>query len=973
MRTFLWCLGLLLGLAACGIAALPLVIDKDAIRDIVQARVQARFGQDLTIEHGLSLRLLPTPVLSLHDVRWTTTLESGAPIELEAPRVDLHLSLLPLLQGRIGIERLTVQRPDLELGQLAPLDLLRSLADTIARTDDVDRVTIEDGQIRAPLALNVGDVPGNNEAQSENADLAERQFLLDSIVGDLWLDRATGAIEARMSGALAGQQLDAEVSSVLRVAPGVPIPFRGRLRASGDRLDMRFSGSATAQPSGLGAELDLDGRAPDLAALVVLLEPLLDDSWAAADFPTVDTRLKAHFSMDPAGWRLSDMALALAGTSMTGSLGRAWSDGGLSVDLEAARPDLAAGAPLRHIQAGPIGRALAAIPAQGTLRVTDLAWGGQTLREVKTGFAWTPNGTLTLEGMSATLPGNSRLDLAGTLKDRQLQGRVTLATADLPALLDWQGLKLPGLPEGRLRIASIEGAIEADSEHAVVEGARLRLDAAQGSGRLEWRFGQPGTLNLQAALDRLDFAFYRSLLQSAPAGFGLDLSIDRASLDSIGLGRVHLVIDGIKGQQELSALTIEDAAGLHLAIGTPEADGAQAVSLAVDRPARLAAAFGRDRLADLLVRASALAFRGSLRQDGGAIRLTLAGGQSSSGPAGWQADISAEADALADLGRARLNLALRAPTAAILLDEFGAPVAALGPGNVLATAPLEANLAVTPSETGSGRSLETSLTLGPMTEPTRLVSHAPLRLEEDDQGRLTVTGGLDLVDLGPAGPQMLRLAAASTSLPTGPAAAWLGSWPTSTLTVDWEDLPVLALGLDGVASIKTLRLGPEGLAIEGMDVPLMEGRLGGGFQVTPDDGAGLALAADLRLRAVEARSLLASADLTEALAGRIDLDMSLKAKGPTLAALVASTEGKGHVDGVDGTLLLGPEAPVSYGGLVGGILLNRGILSLQEGGLALGGEPPLPLSARIDLPAWLLDLKLGDREVSGTPRSAYLQ
>lgn len=971
MRPFLWFLCLLLGLAACAIAALPLVIDEDAVREVVQERIQARFGQDLTIEHGLSLRLLPTPVLSLHDVRWTTTLESGVPIELAAPRADLHLSLLPLLQGQIGIERLTLEQPDLELGQLAPLDMLRSLADTIARTDDIGLVTIEDGQIRAPLALNIGGLTGS-DAKGGDADLAERQFLLDSIAAELRLDRTTGTVEGRMSAALAGQRLDAEVSSVLRVAADVPLPFRGRLRAAGDRLDMRFNGSATTQPSGLGAEIDLDGRAPDLSALVRLVEPLLDDSWGSAAFPAVDTRLKTHFSMDPAGWRLSDMALSLAGTSISGSLGRSWSDGVLQVDLEAARPDLAAGAPLRGIQAGPIGRALAAMPAHGSLRLTDLAWAGRTLREVKTGFAWAPDGTLTLEGMSATLPGNSRLDLAGTLKQGRLQGRVTLATADLPTLLDWQGLKLPGLPEGRLRLASIEGAIDADADHVVVAGARLRLDAAQGSGRLEWRPGQPAALDLQATLDRLDLAFYRSLLRSPPANVALDLSIDRASLDSIGLGRVHLAADSADGRQRLQALTVGDAAGLHLTIGTPDPEGSQDVSLTIDQPARLASTLGRDRLSDLLVRAGALAFRGTLHQAEGAMRLALTGGPARADAAGWRADVTAEAAFLADLAHARLALVLHAPGAAAFLDELGAPTGVLGGSNVLATAPLDAELTLTPAEADGSRRLGMSLALGPTAEPTRLVSHDPLTVGLDADGRPTVSGSLGLDSVGPAGWQMLRLAAASVGLPTGPAAAWMGRWPARPLTVDWPDLPALRLGLDGAVGIRQLQLGPEGLTVAGLDAPLMDGRLEGDFQATPN-AAGLAVKTDLKLRGVEARPLLAAAELADALAGRIDLDLSLEAKGSSLAALIAGAEGQGRLDGAAGTLLLGPDAPVAYSGLGGDFRLSQGVLSLEEGAMAIGQAPPSPLSARIDLPAWRLDLKLGDREVQGTPGSAYLQ
>ncbi len=266
---------LVLGLAVASIVGLTLVvrslIDPTLYQGLLVAQLQRRLGREVSVASAAAV-VWPAPGLSL---RGLVIAENppvpGSPF-LTADRLRVAVRFLPLVRGRVIIERLVIERPVITVardanGALSVADLLRERQQKPDGTtsDEPSKAGVDLSQARVEIVG--GDLTLVDRAAPEGSRTTR--------VGDLTIDVAPRGergrrigLEARIGadgngGSLA---LDATVERLPEPWRLVDLPVRLRLRLQ--RVDLRRTGAflperwRTRIPGGLlTADLSIDGAA----------------------------------------------------------------------------------------------------------------------------------------------------------------------------------------------------------------------------------------------------------------------------------------------------------------------------------------------------------------------------------------------------------------------------------------------------------------------------------------------------------------------------------------------------------------------------------------------------------------------------------------------------------------------------------------------------------------------------------------
>jgi len=236
---------------ACGIGAaviglvfaLPLLISTDRFRPLIQNRLQTVLGRPVEFS-ALSLRILPLSLRATQlAVKGLATVET----------LDVHVRLLPLLQGDIEVESLVLTRPVVEY---APNPNARATTETPAlqslRIIDGKFFTINSEGQRSEYANIDAEVRGANQQFSGTASWRngalpiELEFSAANNAGQ-WtvskLDAKMGEVVASFTG-----QVDANASRVdgalkIKPSPLAGIPIQSAYKPKGTvTADVKISG-----------------------------------------------------------------------------------------------------------------------------------------------------------------------------------------------------------------------------------------------------------------------------------------------------------------------------------------------------------------------------------------------------------------------------------------------------------------------------------------------------------------------------------------------------------------------------------------------------------------------------------------------------------------------------------------------------------------------------------------------------------
>ena len=510
----------LLILAVAAVLVAPSFIDWNVYKADIAARAKAATGRDLAIDGDISLALLPAPTLSAAKVRLANLEGGDAPdmATLEALRV--RVALLPLLEGRIEVERIALVGPTIVLERLpdgrANWEFAGAAAPGAPTADSgggggaapdirFESVTIEDG------TLVYRDLAAGTEERVEGLDA---DIAAESLRGPF---RATG--KARLRGVAADFDL-----STGRLEEGGPAPLTVALEVGQAKLS--FAGSATVAGADSAVAGQLKGGGPSLAALLEALAP-----GAGAGLPAA---LAAEFAIDgevaagPAAVEVRNLTLRLAELTASGAVSLlpgepprakvALTMGHIDLDklLGGAMPTAAVPSGTAPAPAGAAGFALPSdFAAEVDVAVEAIGYRGGMIGKARL-IAALANGEVALTRLSALLPGGSDVTVAGVLGAEagapRFAGAVEASSDNLRGLLDWLQAVPPEVPSDRLRKTSLTARVTATPASLELADMDLRLDASRVTGGVVVALPQAG-------------------VRARPA-FGIGLAVDQVNLDA---------------------------------------------------------------------------------------------------------------------------------------------------------------------------------------------------------------------------------------------------------------------------------------------------------------------------------------------------------------------------------------------------------------------------------------------------------
>lgn len=909
--------GLLLVLAGA-LWIVPRLLDWESWRPQLAELATARLGRTVHLDGPITLVLLPQPRVEAEAVS-VGAAEDG--ISITARSMRLRLDLGALLAGRLEPRELVLVGGDIAL-PWPPVAL---------------------PGFRAPPWL------GPLDARLEDSRLRIGGLQAEAVNARLLTGGATEAVVAE--GSLAWRGYAARFSVQLGRAgfDGVA-PLDLTLSGVGSTLSAR---GALAAEGGFEGRMEAGGN--DLAALL----PAPSGPWRATG------RLTAAADLIAAG----DLAFDLNGQPARGAATfRLAPDARLDIALAAGRLDLDAWvAALRQSR----GYALPqAVPVSIDLSAEATGFAGLPLRRLRGAF-FLEGERLSLSDVSAVLPGETSLEVAGATAGARMELAVHFTAKTLRETLAALGLPLAGTDPSRLRSAEGRFKLALEGGEVAVSDLAATLDGARVTGNGVWRQGPRPVFGLGLAIDRLDL---NGLLPPLPdaatlharlAGFDLNLRLaaekvvwrelaaERATLDAaVENGRATLRRLALRtGELDATASgAVQLGAPLRFSDANLELSGAGAALL----PLLPDDWWGG--LAPMLAQPLALRLSGS----GAPEALALRG-------EGDLGSLRAEASATLDTVHSRGSgtLTLRHPGAPRLLAPLLGPeaVAWLGPGSFSVIAALS----------GQGRTVTA--------EHLDLVAGA-------FRGRGQMTLALDA-----ARPKLTgRFAADVLPLPVLPLR---GTEPLGLdrLGAFEADLALEAARVEAAGG-RVLENAAAALKLAGGTLRLdgAQARLGGGTLKGALTVEGAASPPRLALEAALADAIISGPLLDLPLdlgAGRVEGTARLAAEGHSMAAILSTLTGQAAVTVRDGVLVgfdlaalqsaggiaeLRPAEAALRQALAGGATaferlegrarLEGGRAVLEEMRLVTEGGGVAVASGAIDLGRGALELRLAARPVA---------
>jgi hypothetical protein len=517
--------GIVLALLVAGVWLVPSMLDWNRYRDGIAALASQQLGRPVHIGGGVSLQLLPQPILTANDVSVEGEAGGEHPaggtdgIGLRAKALRLRVALGALLAGKVDARELTLQGADLRLpwppqpGALAqrPPAWLTGL-----------RARIEDGRLQVGELVLTG-IQGTVETDPDTGTLA---------VAGVW---ETGAAEAMRRW-----------------------HFTARLGRPGRdgtaALDMSLDGQDALRDTGgsftgqIGADGALSGRVAGRGPDLSLLLPAPALPWRS------DGRLNAAGGLAVA----DELALEIGGAPARGAVAlRVQPSAHLDVAITAGRLDLDAWLPALLVVGG--GSSLRpVIPTGIDLSAEAATLAGGTVRHLRGGVDL-DQGEVRLRDVKGVLPGDAEIDLTGkvgtgkvapgTAAKPRFVGSVAVKAPDLRTTLRWlqRGLgggagpasatgsdgllaRLAALPGGVLHSADLSAQVSADPGQADVTALKGHVDESAIEGSVSVRLGgQPGS-SAAGVADKTP-GKPPAVLPAVRPAVTARLSIDRVALD----------------------------------------------------------------------------------------------------------------------------------------------------------------------------------------------------------------------------------------------------------------------------------------------------------------------------------------------------------------------------------------------------------------------------------------------------------
>ena len=602
----------LLGLIVLLVVALlvgPSFIDWNSQKGRITAEVERLTGRELAIDGDLSLTILPAPAFSAARVRFANIEGGTAPSMIELESLDIRVALIPLIQGRVEVERIDLVRPTIlvevlpdgrgnwEITTPAAAPAAGPAVAPIGGPDDggggfFDQVHFKSIRISDGTLIYRDATVGREERIAGlNAEI-----VAGSLNGPFGVtgDAVARGIKTAFDVTI-GQLVDQGATSLNVIV---------ELSDAGAKA--RFGGAVSRHPDGASLRGRLKAEGGNLAAVAALLAGAGAGSGILAQPFVVETEVAVDLQQATA----SELAVRLGDTEIEGEVrAKFGAPLDIRVNLSASRLDLdkllaagagGTGAPAapRPATAQPVGRPVGNLggrrcPRSGPALPTDisatveltidaLVYHRQVVRQVLVSMSLA-NGQLRVSQALALLPGGSDVSLTGVLApakaaagpDLRFTGRLEAASDNLRGMLQWLGVDVAPVPPERLRRMSLSAMIDAGASQATVSDIDLRIDVSRVIGGIAVALRERPGFGIGLAIDKLNLDAYlpRPGIQAAASQGG--------QASQAGEGGQGTAAAGAGAAGPLAALAGFDA-NLDLSLGSLSLRGVTARNLRLD-------------------------------------------------------------------------------------------------------------------------------------------------------------------------------------------------------------------------------------------------------------------------------------------------------------------------------------------------------------------------------------------------------
>lgn len=517
MKSPLLYLGFAIVLVLFGALVGPVFIDWSNYREDLQRYGERITGRPVHIGGAVEIRLLPTPLLRVGDVRIANAVGATSPDLVRAGHVEVRLSLTPLLQGKFEVKSLNFDKTVFEIERMGPGQGNWQLHSTgkWEQIISAENISLEAATVRNGIVF-LRDKMRKGVARIDNVNL-------DISAGSL-------AGPYRIKGGVRYQN-----------APALLSISTGRVDAKGDmRLSVNLVPEGPARPSYLFDGRLLGNDPQDIVEGKLKIarteKPTIGDGGRERrGDPVVPFSFTSEVRAGFGRVQLDDMSFyidqAQSGGAVTGSLTAMIKDTiETSVRLEARHLDFDRIAERVGVKPGDIvpgldtigtiAQGLELLPKNFRARIkfdaNALTIGGDTIETATISAAYGDD-VLRVERASGVFPGRTTVVLDdvrfGAPGGRAgLEGGIKFETRDTKSFLRWTLPEatawLDTVPSAFKGASSITGRIAADQSSVAVRDAKLALDGMTVAGSVSVAPGSRATVSASLQVDTLNIDRY---------------------------------------------------------------------------------------------------------------------------------------------------------------------------------------------------------------------------------------------------------------------------------------------------------------------------------------------------------------------------------------------------------------------------------------------------------------------------------
>lgn len=559
MRKVLLTLFGLLVLIVAGALAAPSFVNWNAYKDDISQVVRAQTGRDLEIQGDIRATLLPSPELSAENIRLSNRDGASSEDMVSLAAVRVRVAIVPLLSRIIRVDSFELVEPIVEIEKLADgsmnFDDLVTAGDNAAAAPAADAPAATGGDA-AEGAMNVGGFDVRlDSATIRNGTVIYRDSQAGSlqVIEDFNLtvgaNSLAGPFELAGDINLAGIPFDFEagLGRIERDRSAVPLTLSVGIDSGATRGN--FTGAViglTGDDPGIRGKLK--GRSENILKLLAAL---------GMDISALPAELAKPLTLDAAvqgsakGGKVEEILLEAAGSRIAGSAEVKIADvieGALdlhvgSLDLDAllasvpgqtgaaANAEAASGDSAAPAQKAAAPQAAAkgsmeapSLPADvnfaANFTADAVVYRGKPVNRLNISVALA-NGELSINQVSAQLPGATDVTLFGFLapsgKTLAIDLEADTRSENLRNLLDWAGVDLSGIPQGRLQTLALRTKVGGTIEQIQISEFEAKLDSTTIRAAATMRPSPRPGLGLTLRVDKLDLDGYLPAQAAEPA------------------------------------------------------------------------------------------------------------------------------------------------------------------------------------------------------------------------------------------------------------------------------------------------------------------------------------------------------------------------------------------------------------------------------------------------------------------------